>query len=139
MPAARGNQDRRILQRFADLDLEVDLRQRGRLGRTPASVLDFNRFGIAVLVAAPLAKEKQIFLTLSCGEIRLDNVVGVVHNCIAQGDGFRCGIQFRTRSDLQFDKDQVEHDLLALENSLDRASQPPYDAASNEAPNSAAH
>jgi hypothetical protein len=134
MPVDSGNQDRRTLQRFADQELEVDLRQRGRLSRTLVRVLDFNRFGIAVLVAEPLAKEKQIFLTLSYGELRLDNVIGVVHNCIAQGDGFRCGIQFRTRSDLQFDNDKIEHGLLALETSLGPASQPLCDAA-----NSAAH
>ena len=48
-------------------------------------------------------------------ETSVDNIIGVVHNCIAQQDGFRCGIQFRTRSELQFDKDLVENVLFDLE------------------------
>ena len=136
MPAGLTNSDRRSLPRLAGRDLEVGLRQRGRLIRTPVTVLDFNRFGIAVLVSEPLQKEKQIFLTLRCGEIRLDNVIGVVHNCIAQREGYRCGIQFRTRSDLQFDKDQVEHTLLMLEAGFAAAHE---DLLAAEAKNSAAH
>ena len=115
MPAHRAPSDRRTLPRFTGDDLQIALRQRGRLSRTTASVLDFNRFGIAVLIREPLPKEKQIFLSLRCGEVHLDNVIGVVHNCIPQQDGFRCGIQFRTRSELQFDKDLVENVLLDLE------------------------
>ena len=115
MPAHRANSERRTLPRFAGQHLKVGLRQRGRLTRTPATVLDFNRFGIAVLIREPLAKEKQVFLTLRCGDLHLDNVIGVVHNCIVQEDGYRCGIQFRTRSDLQFDKDLVENALMHLE------------------------
>lgn len=115
MSSTPANSDRRTFPRFNGRDLEVGLRPRGRLSRIPVTVLDFNRFGIAVLLAEPLQKEKQIFLTLKCGELHLDNVIGVVHNCIAQRDGYRCGIQFRTRSDLQFDKDQVETALLLLE------------------------
>ena len=115
MPANAPNSDRRSLPRLAGRDLEVGLRQRRRFVRTPVTVLDFNRFGIAVLVSEPLEKEKQVFLTLRCGAVHLDSVIGVVHNCIAQHDGYRCGIQFRTRSDLQFDKDHVEHALLMLE------------------------
>lgn len=118
MPANRANPDRRTLPRFAGQHLEVGLRQRGRLTRTRATVLDFNRFGIAVLLREPLEKEKQIFLTLRCGAVSLDNVIGVVHNCISQRDGYRCGIQFRTRSDLQFDKEMVESALLQLESGI---------------------
>ena len=115
MSSNPANSDRRTFPRFNGRDLEVGLRQRGRLSRIPVTVLDFNRFGIAVLMREPLPKEKQIFLTLKCGELHLDNIIGVVHNCIGQHDGYRCGIQFRTRSDLQFDKDQVETALLLLE------------------------
>ena len=119
MPLSPVNSDRRTLPRLIGRGLAVSLRQRGRLGRTSVTVLDFNRFGIAVLVAEPLDKEKQIFLSLKCGDVRLDNVIGVVHNCIAHDNGYRCGIQFRTRSDLQFDKDQVERALLVIEAELD--------------------
>ncbi len=139
MPANRTTQDRRTRQRFEGHDLEVGLRQRGRLSHTPATVLDFNRFGIAVLVCEPLEKEKQIFLTLRCGELHLDNVIGVVHNCIAQRDGYRCGIQFRTRSDLQFDKDQVENALALLEAGLGYSAEDLPTSDSMQATNSSAH
>ena len=49
MPAHSANSDRRSLPRLPAERLQVGLRQRGRLTRTSVSVLDFNRFGIAVL------------------------------------------------------------------------------------------
>ena len=118
MPADRDNSERRSLPRFSDRNLEVILRQRGRLSRWQTTVLDFNRFGLAVLIDEPLEKEKQIFLSLRFGDVHLDNVIGVVHNCIAQRGGYRCGIQFRTRSALQFDKDLVENTLALLESNF---------------------
>lgn len=114
--------ERRTLPRFTGRHLAVELRQRGKLSRTPATVLDFNRFGIAVLSSEPIPKGKQIFLTLTCGEVHLEHVIGVVHNCIAQLDGYRCGVQFRTRSELQFDKDHVEQSLRHLEAEFGRGS-----------------
>jgi hypothetical protein len=140
MSVRPGNSDRRSLPRFIGRDLAVGLRQRGRLSRTPVTVLDFNRFGIAVLMREPLAKEKQIFLTLKCGEVRLDNVIGVVHNCIAQHGGYRCGIQFRTRSELQFDKDQVERALRLLEADFgDDQEEDADNLLAANGPNSTAH
>jgi hypothetical protein len=115
MPANLAQSERRSLPRFEGRNMEVGLRQRGRFTRSSATVIDFNRHGVALLSREPLQKEKQIFLSLRCGEVFLDNVIGVVHNCIPQADGYRCGIQFRTRSNLQFDKDHVEHALRLLE------------------------
>ena len=117
MRSSSANPDRRTLPRFTG-DMKVSLRQRGRIARTPSTVVDFNRFGIALLTHDPLEKSKPIFLTLECNGVQLDNVVGVVHNCIAQGDDYRCGIQFRTRSTLQFDKNLVERTLQQLEMAL---------------------
>lgn len=109
--------ERRTLPRFTG-NMKVSLRQRGRIARIHSTVVDFNRFGIALLTRDPLEKSKPVFLTLECGGVQLDNVVGVVHNCITQEDGYRCGIQFRTRSTLQFDKNLVEHTLHQLELAL---------------------
>ncbi len=108
-------QDRRTFPRFTGAGLEVGLRRRGRLGLVRGTVLDFNRFGIAVLMAQPLPKDQEVFVTLRYGEDRVDNVIGVVHTCFSLDDGFRCGIQFRTQSRLQFDKDLVETALWRLE------------------------
>ncbi len=97
------------------MGLHVELRLSGRLARTRVEPVDFNRFGIAILVDEPIAKDKKIFLSLKHGQLVLENVVGVVHNCIAKGGRFRCGIQFRTRSEMQLDKEWVERVLLDLE------------------------
>ncbi len=96
-------------------DMRATLRQRGKIARTRSTVVDFNRHGIAVLTRDRLEKHKLVFLSLRCGGIHLDNVVGVIHNCIAQGGQYRCGIQFRTQSELQFDKNLVERTLDRIE------------------------
>ncbi len=130
-------QDRRTFPRFTGDNLEVGVRQRGRLGRVSGSVLDFNRFCIALLMAQPLPKDQEVFVTLRYGKNRVDNVIGVVHTCFALDSGFRCGIQFRTQSRLQFDKDLVETALLRLEMGF-TASTPSPDSATG-AETSASH
>ncbi len=121
--------DRRTFPRITGDHLEVILRRRGRLGRVRCEVLDFNRFGIAVLTLHPLLRQEkwgnqknhgdqEIFVSLRHGETHVENVFGVVHTCFSQEDGFRSGIQFRTQSKLQFDKEQVEAALLRLEMGL---------------------
>jgi hypothetical protein len=107
--------ERRIHPRFDGREMRATVRQRGRIARSESTVVDFNRFGIALLTRRRLPKNKPIFLNLECHGIRLDNVVGVVHNCIDQAGEYRCGIQFRTRSELQLDQRQVEEALLRLE------------------------
>ena len=107
--------DRRTFPRFTGDDLDIGLRRRGRLGRVPGRVLDFNRFGIAVPIEQRLAEDEEVFVTWRHAEARLDNVVGVVHTCSPQEDGFRCGIQFRIQSKRQFDREPVEIALLSLE------------------------
>lgn len=118
MGSTSGNPERRNVPRFNGHDLKVSVRQRGRIARTHSTAVDFNRFGVAVLTRDPLEKSKPVFLTLECRGVKLENVVGVVHNCIAQGDEYRCGIQFRTQSTLQFDRNLVEQTLLQLEAEL---------------------
>ena len=54
----------------------------------------------------------------------MDNVIGVVHNCIGIADGYRCGIQFRTCSDLQLDQEITEQDLCELEARFEMLGQP---------------
>ena len=115
MYSNRPFKERRALPRYRPVDLNVELRLSGRLARVAVEAVDFNRFGIAILVDAPIAKDKKIFLSLKHDQLVLENVVGVVHNCIAKDGRFRCGIQFRTRSEMQFDQDWVERVLLDLE------------------------
>jgi hypothetical protein len=110
--------DRRRNPRLDGADIAVALRPRGRLGAIAAQAVDFNRHGIAVHTDQPLAKDRTIYLSLRCGQHRLDNLVGVVHNCVRQGGHYRSGIRFRPSSELQRDRMQVEELLVCLEATL---------------------
>ena len=110
-----NTQERRSFPRLAGQKLEVTVRQRGQLARSSAAVMDFNRFGIALLAERAFTKDRQVFISLRLDELILDNVVGVVHNCHPHEGGYRCGIQFRTRSALQLDQNLVEAVLMRLE------------------------
>jgi hypothetical protein len=94
------------------------VRLKGQLARVPVEVIDFNRHGLAIRCTRPLPKDSLVFLSLNAGEQVLDRVVGVVHNCLGMDEGFRCGIRFRTQSDLQFDREMVEAQLATLELAL---------------------
>ncbi len=115
MSSNRPITERRALPRYKPDGLDVEVRRSGRLARIRVEAVDFNRFGIGILVDEPIAKDKKIFLSLKHGQRVLENVVGVVHNCIPRQGRFRCGVQFRTRSEMQFDQDWVERVLLELE------------------------
>jgi len=41
-----------------------------------------------------------------------------VHNCLAHSSGYRCGVLFRTQSELQFDRELVEAILERMEKDL---------------------
>jgi len=110
--------DRRRNPRLDGADIAVALRPRGRLGAIAAEAVDFNRHGIAVHTDQPLTKDRTIYLSLRCGEHKLDNLVGVVHNCVRQGGRYRSGIRFRPSSELQRDRLQVEEILACLESVL---------------------
>ena len=110
-----GSAERRRHPRFDVSGLSVSLRIKGRLSRLQGSVLDFNRHGIAVCIDQPISKDKQCFISIHLAGSSLHDIVGVVHNCTTLPDGYRCGIQFRTESDLQFDQDAVHQQLDLLE------------------------
>ena len=93
----------------------MEIRLQGRLARLPAEALDFNRYGIAVLTEIPLKLHKAVYLTLRWGELRLDNLAGVVHNCCKHNQRFRCGIRFRVHAVLQTDRPVVEAMLTSME------------------------
>ena len=115
---AESLHDRRSQPRYRGLRVCAQLRLKGQLSRMPVEVLDFNRHGLAVRSDRPLPKEQIVFLSIDDGEVFLDRVIGIVHNCLVQDDGFRCGIRFRTQSSLQFDRELVESRLRALERAL---------------------
>ena len=121
---ADSPEERRRQPRFPSLALSARIRLKGQLNRLNVEVLDFNRHGIAVQVDRPLPKDQLVFMSLDDGNNTLDRVIGVVHNCLSQASGFRCGIRFRTQSGLQFDQDLVEAELARLEATLSALAEP---------------
>jgi len=107
--------DRRIHPRFPSDGLLICVRRKGRIGQLEGLALDFNRHGLAVILPQPLRKEAMISMCLVAGELKIDEVIGVVHNCVSVQEGYRCGIQFRTSSELQLDQAMVEDELAILE------------------------
>ncbi|MFU8817763.1 MAG: hypothetical protein ACNA7W_20650, partial [Pseudomonadales bacterium] len=123
LPRARqqpetGFADRRRQPRFEAAGLDVRLRSKGSLAAIPARPLDFNRFGVAVQTGHPLAKDRTVYLSLRCDGLQVDGLVGVVHNCLRQGEYFRSGIRFRLASNLQRDRQQIEQLLGLMEDAL---------------------
>jgi len=110
-----GLADRRNNPRFPSDGLLVRARRKGRLGQLDGLAQDFNRHGLAVILDQPLPKDTTLFMTLVTGEMKLDEVIGVVHNCVSVSEGYRCGVQFRTGSELQHDQAMVEEELSILE------------------------
>lgn len=107
--------DRRQASRHSAAHISVAVRPRGRLTTLGAEAADFNRHGIAVYTDHPLDREQCVFLTLASGDVRVRELVGIVHNCVRQGSRFRCGIRFRPSSGLQRDRSLTERHLSLLE------------------------
>ena len=116
--APMGSPDRRSTDRVPAHGLIAVIRRKGRITRLQGAVADFNRHGMAMVLDQPLPKDTTIIISLTGAGQRLDNLIGVVHNCISADHGFRCGIQFRTRSGLQHDCNEVEAQLATLESVL---------------------
>lgn len=111
--------DRRAVPRFPVAGMTATLRVSGHFGRQSATVLDFNREGVTLLLEEAIRTAKPIYLSLIKAPLRLDGIVGAIHNCRpSEGNMFRCGVQFRTASQLQFDREATDAALLDLERSL---------------------
>ena len=108
-------EDRRRKPRHDVEGLLVCVRRKGRLAKLIGMAVDFNRFGLAVVTDQPLSRETLVYLSITTPMAKIDNVIGVVHNCISQDTGYRCGIQFRTASPLQDEPSRIEHELTQLE------------------------
>lgn len=111
--------ERRQRPRADGAQIDVALRPRGRLAALHAEAVDFNRHGMAVRTRQPLDKDRTVYLSLRCGDIRLDHLVGVVHNCVQRDGHYRSGIRFRPSSELQHDRRRVEVLLANLEACLE--------------------
>ncbi|MEM9620401.1 MAG: PilZ domain-containing protein [Pseudomonadota bacterium] len=107
--------ERRSKPRIPTESLVVSVRRKGRINRLVGLAINFNRYGVAIVLDQPLNKDSTVYLALSHGDTHVDELIGVVHNCISQDQGYRCGIQFRTQSPMQFDREMVESRLRQLE------------------------
>lgn len=110
--------ERRTQPRWDAGALIACVRVRGRLGRQKADVVDFSRHGLALVTSSPLPRDKPLFLQLRLDELNIQNVVAVLHNCCTTDEGYRCGLRFRTASELQFDRELIESQLRRLEQRL---------------------
>ena len=115
MVLAVPTNERRELSRVNAESFQVELRPQGRLARVRAQPVDFNRHGIGVVTTAPLKERKNVYLKLRLGDLQLDNLIGVVHNCSQHEGGFRCGIRFKIHAELQTDRVLVETLLTSME------------------------
>ena len=113
--------ERRSQPRYPSDGLMVYVRKKGRFGQLEGLAVDFNRHGLALVIDQPLPKETKVFLSLASGDLRINDVMGVVHNCCSSPGGYRCGIQFRTQSRMQFDQSLIEQKLSIFE-ARDKAS-----------------
>jgi hypothetical protein len=107
--------ERRSHPRIPTDGLLVSVRRKGRLTRLEGMAQDFNRFGLAMIIDQPLPKDSTVFLSLTSCAAKIENIIGVVHNCTSLTHGYRCGVQFRTASELQYDQRHIEENLRALE------------------------
>jgi PilZ domain-containing protein len=107
--------ERRLKARYPTDGLVVSVRKKGGLLHLQGLAADFNRHGIALLLNQALSKDSKVFISLVYGDIQVHNVVGIVHNCVALKDGYRCGIQFRTASNQQMEQTETNLCLRKLE------------------------
>lgn len=107
--------ERRYQPRYPADGLMVYVRKKGRFAQLEGLATDFNRHGLALVIDQPLPKDALVFISLASGDLRVNDVLGVVHNCCSCPGGYRCGIQFRTGSDVQMDQAMTEQELSILE------------------------
>jgi PilZ domain len=111
--------ERRNLERFPVVDMKASISVRYRFGTHHGDVVDFNRYGITVVLRRPIAVNKPLFVELKYGGLRLEGIVGAAHHCRFTTDGmFRCGIRFRTNSPIQLDRDEIDVRLESVERTL---------------------
>jgi hypothetical protein len=93
---------------------------RFRIGSCQGTVIDFNRHGVTIELTHRIPLHKPLFVDLRYGRLDTETVVATAHNCRALDGGrrFRCGIRFRTDSNLQLDRDEVESALRKVEAEL---------------------
>ncbi len=104
--------ERRLKDRYPADGLVVSVRKKGGLLHLQGLATDFNRYGIALVLNQALAKDSKVYISLGFGDTRIQNVVGVVHNCVALQAGYRCGIQFRTAQQSEQMETNVRLQLL---------------------------
>ena len=111
--------ERRYLERFLVADMKASISVQYRFGTHHGDVIDFNQYGVTVVLRRPLPVNKPLFVSLMYKGSRLDGIVGAAHHCRFTSSGsFRCGIRFRTNSPIQLDRDEIEAQLQSGENAL---------------------
>lgn len=118
--------DRRDVPRLTLRDADLTLRLPGQLGRQPATLIDFNRHGLAVCLAGPISpfmpRTTRVHVSLRLHGLIVEDVVAAVHNAVPIRDGLRLGLRFRTEDPEQLDAPLIAATLGAMEARVVRAN-----------------
>lgn len=94
------------------------MREQDRFRWTPVECIDFNRHGMAIAAARPLAEGSRLTVALEALDVRLEAINAVVHNCRRLHGAWRCGVQFRPAAAQTGDALSATEALIRLEQRL---------------------
>lgn len=116
--------ERRIKERYEAPCLQVQLSERGFLGRekqpTPVTCLDVNRYGIGLLSPRPIEPGTRLFLDFSGRYITENRVNACVVSCYPFQTGYRLGIEFSYCRDRNHYSRTIDNALSRIEGFYNR-------------------
>ena len=111
--------EKRVSKRLEAFGMSLQVTLNGHRVKTPLSVLDYNRNGIAFISSVHLGYSQKVRLSLQLKNNRVGPIEVSIHNCRKLKSGeFRYGIQFRTNSTNQLDRKKMVLGLALLEDAL---------------------
>jgi len=111
--------EKRASARLLATGLTLQVSLNGHRMKTPLSVLNYNRNGIAFISSEYLDCSQKVRLSIELENNHVGPIEAAVHNCrkIKSGE-FRCGVQFRTDAPNQLDRHKIMLGLILLEDAL---------------------
>ena len=111
--------EKRAYERLPAPGFSLELAINGHRAKALFRVIDFNTNGIAFTSEICLNSSQKVRLLIEYDKKQVGPVEGALHNCRKLKSGiFRCGIQFRTDSPDQLDRQKIIIGLKLLEDTL---------------------
>jgi hypothetical protein len=111
--------EKRAYERLPASCFSLRISLNGHRVKTFFKVLDFNINGIAFTSQTCLNSNHKVRLLIEYDNMQVGPVEGALHNCRKLKSGeFRCGMQFRTDSPDQLDRQKIILGLKLLEDAL---------------------